>query len=342
MAGLEVEGVVQSGPSLDGVVVGEVLAVRPHPDADRLQVCDVRLTGVVPGGVAEDADGGSEPVQIVCGAPNVAAGQRVPVATVGTELMLPARKPAPAEAGGSGLEPVTIKKGKIRGQVSHGMICAEDELGLGRRPRRHPGPGPVRPGRPAAGRLAPPVGRDARRHRPRHRHHAQPPRRDQPRRRGPRPGRPDGRGADAARGGGPGAGRPGGRRRDGPDRGRRGVPALRGDGRARRDRRAVAGLGAGAAARRRRPAGQQRRGRDELRAPRGRPAAPRLRPGPARRRRRSSSAPAGRARRSPHSTTKSARCRRARSWSATPSGPSPWPASWAAPTPRSPTPRPTC
>ena len=116
MAGLEVEEVVTTGPALDGVVVGRVLDVRPHPDADRLQVCDVDL--------AEDADGDSEPVQIVCGAPNVAAGQRVPVATVGTELMLPARD-------GSGLEPVTIKKGKIRGQVSNGMICAEDELGLG-------------------------------------------------------------------------------------------------------------------------------------------------------------------------------------------------------------------
>ena len=112
MSGLEVEEAVATGPSLDGVVIGEVVDVRPHPDADRLQVCDVRL--------ADDADA----VQIVCGAPNVAAGQRVPVATVGTELMLPARD-------GSGLEPVTIKKGKIRGQVSNGMICAEDELGLG-------------------------------------------------------------------------------------------------------------------------------------------------------------------------------------------------------------------
>ena len=113
MAGLEVEGVTASGPALDGVVVGAVLDVRPHPDADRLRVCDVDL------GAASDG-----PVQIVCGAPNVAAGQRVPVATVGTELVLPARD-------GSGLEPVTIKKGKIRGQVSMGMICAEDEIGLG-------------------------------------------------------------------------------------------------------------------------------------------------------------------------------------------------------------------
>ena len=112
LAGLEVEGIETTAPALDGVVIGAVLDVREHPDADRLRVCSVRL--------AEEA----EPVQIVCGAPNVAAGQRVPVATVGTELMLPARD-------GSGLAPVTIKKGKIRGEVSMGMICAEDELGLG-------------------------------------------------------------------------------------------------------------------------------------------------------------------------------------------------------------------
>ena len=115
MSGLEVEGVERAGPTLDGVVVGRVLDVHPHPDADRLRVCDVDLGG------AAETDG---PLQIVCGAPNVAAGQRVPVATVGTVLDLPARD-------GSGVEPVTIKKGKIRGQVSNGMICAEDELGIG-------------------------------------------------------------------------------------------------------------------------------------------------------------------------------------------------------------------
>ncbi len=111
-AGLEVESVETTGPALDGVVVGHVLAVAPHPDADRLRVCSVDLG---------TADG---PVQIVCGAPNVAPGQKVPVATVGTVLMLPVRD-------GSGLAPVTIKKGKIRGEVSNGMICAEDELGIG-------------------------------------------------------------------------------------------------------------------------------------------------------------------------------------------------------------------
>ncbi|MGB3544639.1 phenylalanine--tRNA ligase subunit beta, partial [Rubrivirga sp.] len=111
MSGLEVEDVETTGPDLEGVVVGHVLEVEPHTNADRLRVCSVDL-------------GDGEPVQIVCGAPNVAAGQRVPVATVGTTLMLPARD-------GSGLAPVTIKKGKIRGEVSRGMICAQDELGLG-------------------------------------------------------------------------------------------------------------------------------------------------------------------------------------------------------------------
>ncbi|MEM6286021.1 MAG: phenylalanine--tRNA ligase subunit beta [Bacteroidota bacterium] len=114
MSGLEVEGVEETGPRLDGVVVGHVVGVRPHPNADRLRLCDVDLGAASEGGT----------VQIVCGAPNVAAGQKVPVATVGTELMLPARD-------GSGLAPVNIKKGKIRGEVSLGMICAEDELGLG-------------------------------------------------------------------------------------------------------------------------------------------------------------------------------------------------------------------
>ena len=111
MTGLEVDDVTPTGPSLEGVVVGYVLSAEPHPNADRLRVCSVRL--------AE----GEEPVGIVCGAPNVAAGQFVPVATVGTRLMLPNKDGEPGE--------VEIKKGKIRGQVSMGMICAEDELGLG-------------------------------------------------------------------------------------------------------------------------------------------------------------------------------------------------------------------
>ena len=108
--GLEVEGIetIESiKGSLKGVVVGEVLTCEKHPNADKLSVTTVNL-------------GGEEPVQIVCGAPNVAAGQKVPVATVGTILY---------DEKGEGFK---IKKGKIRGEVSLGMICAEDELGLGK------------------------------------------------------------------------------------------------------------------------------------------------------------------------------------------------------------------
>ncbi|MCP2025112.1 phenylalanyl-tRNA synthetase beta chain [Flavobacterium sp. HSC-32F16] len=107
--GLEVE-VVEKYQSikggLEGVVVGHVLTCEKHPDADRLKVTTVNI-------------GLEAPVQIVCGAANVAAGQKVPVATIGTILY-----------DQEGAE-FTIKKGKIRGQDSHGMICAEDELGLG-------------------------------------------------------------------------------------------------------------------------------------------------------------------------------------------------------------------
>jgi len=107
--GLEVEGIetVESiKGSLEGVVVGKVLTCEQHPNADRLKLTTVDL-------------GNGEPVQIVCGAPNVAAGQTVPVVTVGSTLY--------DDKG----EPFKIKKGKIRGEESHGMICAEDELGLG-------------------------------------------------------------------------------------------------------------------------------------------------------------------------------------------------------------------
>ena len=107
--GLEVEIVekyqsVKGG--LEGIVVGHVLTCVPHPDADRLKITTVDL-------------GDGVPLQIVCGASNVDAGQKVPVATIGTVLY---------DKEGN---PFTIKKGKIRGQESHGMICAEDELGLG-------------------------------------------------------------------------------------------------------------------------------------------------------------------------------------------------------------------
>jgi len=107
--GLEVE-VVEKYQSirggLEGVIVGHVLTCEKHPDADRLSITTVDL-------------GEGTPVQIVCGANNVAKGQKVPVATIGTKLF-----------DKEGVE-FEIKKGKIRGQESHGMICAEDELGLG-------------------------------------------------------------------------------------------------------------------------------------------------------------------------------------------------------------------
>ncbi|ARV13996.1 phenylalanine--tRNA ligase subunit beta [Polaribacter sp. SA4-12] len=108
--GLEVEGIETKESikgSLKGIVVGKVLTCVQHPNADRLKVTTVDL-------------GSGEPVQIVCGAPNVAAGQKVPVAKVGTTLY---------DDKGEGFK---IKKGKIRGEESLGMICAEDELGLGK------------------------------------------------------------------------------------------------------------------------------------------------------------------------------------------------------------------
>jgi len=107
--GLEVEG-LQSFQSikggLEGIVVGHVLECKSHPNADKLQLTIVDL-------------GNGEQVQIVCGAPNIAAGQKVPVATIGTTLF--------DEKG----EAWPIKKGKIRGEASFGMICSEKELGLG-------------------------------------------------------------------------------------------------------------------------------------------------------------------------------------------------------------------
>ena len=106
--GLEVEDItryesVRGG--LKGVVVGKVLTCVEHPNSDHLHITTVDV-------------GNEEPLHIVCGAPNVAAGQKVLVATIGCELW-------------KGEESFTIKKGKIRGEVSEGMICAEDELQLG-------------------------------------------------------------------------------------------------------------------------------------------------------------------------------------------------------------------
>jgi phenylalanyl-tRNA synthetase beta chain len=108
--GLEVE-VVEAFESvtggLNGIIVGHVLTCDKHPDADKLKITTV------------DLGDGNAPVQIVCGANNVAAGQKVPVATIGTKLYDKDRNN------------FEIKKGNIRGQESHGMICAEDEIGLG-------------------------------------------------------------------------------------------------------------------------------------------------------------------------------------------------------------------
>ena len=109
VSGLEVEHIEEwqslTG-GLKGFVVGEVLTCEQHPNADRLRVTTVNI-------------GSGEPLHIVCGAPNVAAGQKVIVATVGAEINM------------KGKEPFVITKSKIRGEVSEGMICAEDEMGMG-------------------------------------------------------------------------------------------------------------------------------------------------------------------------------------------------------------------
>lgn len=107
--GLEVEGLHEFEPvegSLKGMVIGEVLTCEKHPNADKLKITTVDI-------------GLEQPSPIVCGAPNVATGQKVVVATVGSTLY-------PV-----GHEPFKIKKAKIRGEVSEGMICAEDEIGMG-------------------------------------------------------------------------------------------------------------------------------------------------------------------------------------------------------------------
>ena len=110
---------------LEGLVIGEVLTCEAHPNSDHMHVTTVNL-------------GQGEPVQIVCGAPNVAAGQKVVVATLGTKLY-------------DGEECFTIKKSKLRGVESVGMICAEDEIGIG---HDHAGiivlPSDARVGMPAA------------------------------------------------------------------------------------------------------------------------------------------------------------------------------------------------
>jgi phenylalanyl-tRNA synthetase, beta subunit, non-spirochete bacterial len=101
MQGLEVEAILDPFESIATIVVGHVLECADHPDSDHLHVCSVDV-------------GAGEPLQIVCGAPNVAKGQKVPVATIGATMP----------------DGMQIKKGKLRGVLSCGMICSERELGL--------------------------------------------------------------------------------------------------------------------------------------------------------------------------------------------------------------------
>jgi phenylalanyl-tRNA synthetase beta chain len=108
MAGLEVESLRTVAPPFRGVVVGRVLSVVPHPNADRLRLCEVDV-------------GAAEPLAIVCGAPNVRAGMKAPCALVGAEL-------PPAKEGSA--EPFRIEVGKIRGVESRGMLCSARELKL--------------------------------------------------------------------------------------------------------------------------------------------------------------------------------------------------------------------
>src|SRR6267142_1050941 len=105
MLGLEVEGVQKLGGEFDGIVVAQVITRDKHPNADKLSLCRVN-------------DGNGER-QIVCGADNFKAGDKVPLILPGSSL--------PAKAGG---QPFTIKVGKIRGVESHGMMCSPQELGL--------------------------------------------------------------------------------------------------------------------------------------------------------------------------------------------------------------------
>jgi phenylalanyl-tRNA synthetase beta chain len=127
-AGLEVEQIDTQGGTFEGVVTGEITAIEPHPNADKLRLCTVNY-------------GTDEPMRVVCGAPNAEVGGKYPFAPVGTTL-----------PGG-----FTLKKAKIRGEVSMGMLCAKDELGLG---EDHSGlfvlDASVSPGTPLSDILGPP------------------------------------------------------------------------------------------------------------------------------------------------------------------------------------------
>jgi phenylalanyl-tRNA synthetase beta chain len=105
MAGLEVDGLEPVASAFSGVIVAEVQVVEPHPDADKLRVCQVF--------------DGLTSVQVVCGAANVRPGLRVPFATVGAVL-----------ASKSGEDVMTIKKARLRGVESNGMLCSAQELGI--------------------------------------------------------------------------------------------------------------------------------------------------------------------------------------------------------------------
>jgi len=107
MAGLEVDAVEAAGPDFCGVVIGEIISLEQHPDADKLRVCQV-------------AGNGDSTLQVVCGAPNARAGLKIPFATIGANL--------PPDAEG---KPFKIKKAKLRGVESFGMLCSQVELQLG-------------------------------------------------------------------------------------------------------------------------------------------------------------------------------------------------------------------
>lgn len=100
MAGLEVEEVVPAAPAFDGVVVGQVVAVKPHPNAEKLTVCTVEV-------------GAADTLEIVCGAPNVVVGAKVPCAKIGAQL-----------------PELKIREAKLRGVSSQGMLCSAAELGI--------------------------------------------------------------------------------------------------------------------------------------------------------------------------------------------------------------------
>src|SRR4030043_161022 len=105
MAGLEVSEIITTGGSWDNVIIGEITAINPHPNADRLKLATVNL--------------GKEQETVVCGAPNLNAGDKIAFARVGARLVNPYNG-----------QTEELKPAKIRGVVSKGMICSEKELGI--------------------------------------------------------------------------------------------------------------------------------------------------------------------------------------------------------------------